>query len=348
MFNFPDNPTYGQAFGPYTWDDEKWVLTVGGVALGPVDLVNTALPVISGGLSLGATLTTTSGTWTGSLPITYAYQWKRNGVVIGGATVQTYVIVAADAGKTLTVTVTAANPAGSASVTATGVVADVEVDPYWSSVVLMLGFDGSNGSTGMPDESSKARGNAATVNVAFISTAQSVAGGSSLWLSSGGGEDYITFPDSNDWDFGTGAFTLEGFFRFTTVPYNAVLMAQWSGGWAFYFESGGLKVRSGSISDTGVYNWDLNLNQWYHIAVDRDASSIARIYIDGVMKVKSPGWTPNLSGSGAQLAIGSLQPGGFSGYNFRGFADELRITKGVARYGTDSTFTIPTVPFPRV
>lgn len=29
-YNFPDNPTIDQRFQDYTWDGEKWILTVGG------------------------------------------------------------------------------------------------------------------------------------------------------------------------------------------------------------------------------------------------------------------------------------------------------------------------------
>ena len=38
--------------------------------------------------------------------MTLTYQWKANGVAITGATATTYKPIAADAGKTLTVTVT--------------------------------------------------------------------------------------------------------------------------------------------------------------------------------------------------------------------------------------------------
>lgn len=83
--------------------------------------VNTVLPVISGSTAVTSTLTTTNGTWVG-LPLpTYAYQWKRNGVSIGGATSNSYLLVIADLTTTITVTITATNTAGSGSATSTGV-----------------------------------------------------------------------------------------------------------------------------------------------------------------------------------------------------------------------------------
>lgn len=69
-------------------------------------IVNTVLPVISGTTTEGQTLTTTSGGWTPTAD-SYGYQWKRAGTPISGATGTTYVLVTADVGNAITVTVTA-------------------------------------------------------------------------------------------------------------------------------------------------------------------------------------------------------------------------------------------------
>ncbi|MDI7923398.1 hypothetical protein [Ferirhizobium litorale] len=76
---------------------------------------NSVLPTITGTAQVGQTLTSTTGTWTGSP--TYARQWKADGVAISDATAATYVPVIGDIGKTITVTLTATNAAGSAYVT---------------------------------------------------------------------------------------------------------------------------------------------------------------------------------------------------------------------------------------
>jgi len=79
--------------------------------------VNTVAPVISGSTSLGSVLSSTTGTWTGDTPITYAYQWLRNGSPISGATSSTYTIVVADSAASITCVVTATNLFGSTAAT---------------------------------------------------------------------------------------------------------------------------------------------------------------------------------------------------------------------------------------
>jgi hypothetical protein len=82
---------------------------------------NTAPPTTSGTTTVGATLTATNGSWTGSPAPTFTYQWKRcdsggaNCSLIVGATASTYLLAAADQGARLRVTVTATNTGGSAS-----------------------------------------------------------------------------------------------------------------------------------------------------------------------------------------------------------------------------------------
>jgi hypothetical protein len=84
---------------------------------------NTSLPTISGSSQAGQTLTASVGTWTGTLPITYAEQWRRCGsggagcADIAGATGTSYVLTSADVGSTIRVAVTASNSAGQSTAT---------------------------------------------------------------------------------------------------------------------------------------------------------------------------------------------------------------------------------------
>ena len=77
---------------------------------------NTSAPVIGGEAREGRTLTCSQGTWNNS-PTGFSYVWRRNGVAIGGATSNSYVVVAADVGTAITCTVTATNSGGNGSAT---------------------------------------------------------------------------------------------------------------------------------------------------------------------------------------------------------------------------------------
>jgi hypothetical protein len=82
---------------------------------------NTTEPSISGTATVGQRLTANRGEWVGNQPITYAFQWLRCNASgddcseISGATDNRYTVVAADAGRTIRVRVTARNDAGTTS-----------------------------------------------------------------------------------------------------------------------------------------------------------------------------------------------------------------------------------------
>ncbi|MER5598311.1 hypothetical protein [Streptomyces sp. NPDC002265] len=75
------------------------------VAAGP-SLKDTEAPSVSGTAKVGHRLTAAHGTWSPAAT-TYSYSWKRNGKAITGATRSTYVLVKADKGQKVSVTVTA-------------------------------------------------------------------------------------------------------------------------------------------------------------------------------------------------------------------------------------------------
>lgn len=83
--------------------------------------ITAATPTIMGKATLGSTLTALPGDWKPA-PVTLTYQWLRDGVIIDGATAQTYVITDADLGTKLTVRVTGTSEHhGSAEAVSAGV-----------------------------------------------------------------------------------------------------------------------------------------------------------------------------------------------------------------------------------
>jgi hypothetical protein len=81
----------------------------------------TSAPTISGTPQQGQTLSASTGSWSGTTPISYAYQWQRcnssggSCTPVAGATASSYLLVSADVGSTMRVSVTGSNSAGSAT-----------------------------------------------------------------------------------------------------------------------------------------------------------------------------------------------------------------------------------------
>jgi hypothetical protein len=69
-----------------------------------------------------------------------------------------------------------------------------------------------------------------------------------------------------------------------------------------------------------------------------------RLYKDGVMLASATPPNSAIFNSPQVLGIGATSAGGGA---LDGWIDELRITKGVARYASDSGYTVPTAAFPR-
>ncbi|WP_166804928.1 hypothetical protein [Cryobacterium sp. Sr8] len=87
-------------------------------------LTATPTPTVSGTRRVGQVLTATAGSWTPTV-VTLAYQWKRNGVAISGATTTTYKLVTADAGTQVTAVVTGSK-SGYTPVSRTSAAASIE------------------------------------------------------------------------------------------------------------------------------------------------------------------------------------------------------------------------------
>lgn len=90
--------------------------------------VNTAAPAISGTAQVGQTLTASTGTFSNS-PTSYTYAFAAGGAQVQAGSSNTYVPVAADTGKTITVAVTATNAGGSTTATSAATAAVIAGAP---------------------------------------------------------------------------------------------------------------------------------------------------------------------------------------------------------------------------
>jgi len=241
------------------------------------------------------------------------------------------------------------------------------------SVSLLLHGDGANGSTTITDSSLTPKTVTAVGN-AQISTAQSKFGGASIAFDGNG--DYATAPISSAFEFGTGDFTVEAWVRintFATINKDVSIVSIGrgaNGGSGAGLVTTGWKLR---ITDTAIkwYRYDgatetdlsrsfsFSTNIWYHVAASRSGTSL-RIFVDGVQQGDEFNSTISYNqvgtGGSQDLHIGRFFTGdptgqavpGVSYYAMflNGYIDDLRITKGVARY--TANFTPPTAPFPDI
>ena len=105
------------------------------------------------------------------------------------------------------------------------------------------------------------------------------------------------------------------------------------GTWGIIFGDGVLSFKDLESITSYDVNESLTAGQWQHIAVSR-AGGTLRIFIDGVEKGTFPNITRNFS-STEKLRIGRWDSSG--SYTFDGLMDDLRITKGEARYTANFT-----------
>ncbi len=225
-------------------------------------------------------------------------------------------------------------------------------DLFFSSTKLLLGFDGTPGDNTVVDESAAAHstvfgfGNATKSATAKFGSASFVFDGSG---------DKIEFPDSSDWNFGSGDFTIEAWIRFTSLTGFQTICSQWESislhSWLFDWSPNVLRLglaTASSGADTFVQkSWTPTTGTFYHVVAERSGNTI-RLYVDGGMLGTSGSFSGTLFNSSTSMTIGSLSTSGLSTTNgFKGFIDELRITKGIARYASDSGYTVPTAAFPR-
>jgi len=180
-----------------------------------------------------------------------------------------------------------------------------------------------------------------TLGNAQISTTQSKFGGSSMYFDGTG--DYLKIPTSPNLAFGTGDFTIEFWMNVTTLAGDYVYDGGDSGVGArpliYYAANGDLAyfTNNGNRILAGVGT--LTTGTWYHIAVARYGTS-TKMFVNGTQVGST------YSDSTTYLAPATIATVGASATgtaDMVGYINDLRITKGIARY--TSNFTPPTTAF---
>ena len=155
--------------------------------------------------------------------------------------------------------------------------------------------------------------------------------------------DYLFSPSGVNFNMLTGDFTVEAWVYGPAQASYAGIMggASTPSGWTFRLNnSGHVVLTNGSTTYSSSPN-TVPTNTWTHVAVSRSQTTL-KIFINGTeVNSSSSSDAIDFSGGGFQVGRGFTVDGN-DGY-FSGYIDELRITKGIARYTTN--FTPPSAPF---
>jgi hypothetical protein len=186
-----------------------------------------------------------------------------------------------------------------------------------------------------------------TCNGAYADPTQAKFGGGSLktvW----GSTSQATIASGTEFNPGSGQFTVEAWVDWTShvaTNYEAIL-CQWQtnnanlGWWLGMFNTGALGFQWGTGTGTTASNinaaYTPTLNSFAHIAADRDASGVVRLYANGAVLASTTD-TSTWFASTATVFLGDVGTSSVPGY-----IDEMRISN-IARFG--GAFTPPSSPY---
>jgi hypothetical protein len=209
-------------------------------------------------------------------------------------------------------------------------------DPYTKALLHMNGADASTTFTDEKGKTWTRYGNAQ------IDTSQKKFGtAASLFDGTG---DWIDTPSSEDFNVGSGDFTIDFWFRLGALGVDQFLFGQCDSG----MTDSSLSMRFRILSDNTPYLYvyqgtnlyvtsvatALTTGLFYHAALVRYGNTIT-YYLDGVAKATANVAGVTINSSPYKFALG--RPGEFAGGYFTGWIDEFRFSKGIARWTANFT-----------
>ena len=179
-----------------------------------------------------------------------------------------------------------------------------------------------------------------TVGNAQISTTQSKWGGGSMYFDGTG--DYLQAPISPNNDVANGNFTIEAWIypTSTTGGSEKTIVSTYTNGYIFYIRNsdGRLQFDKYGVGTIITGSTAITANVWTYVAVTRSGNTWY-IFINGTQDATATSSTTFSNTSTLRVA-----DSGSGTQTFYGYIDDLRITKGLARY--TANFTLPTAAFP--
>jgi len=217
---------------------------------------------------------------------------------------------------------------------------ETKADPYaWKNVLALPLIGSANDVSNSVNSGSTTKAITTQGNAAASSAESNFYGGSFVFDGTG---DYLTTPDSADFDLAGNDFTIEAFVYHSSTNFGSYesVIGQWSDSstGSFVFET----VGAGASSDLEFYYVDTSNNfvgpiqgaalqkeRWQHVAVCRGGSTI-RVFIDGIMYGTGTSISVNIRNSSDPVTMGG-QVAGSGGY-WNGYIQDIRILNGIAKY----------------
>ena len=213
-------------------------------------------------------------------------------------------------------------------------------DDHFGKVTAMFNFDGSDGdTTGSGLDASNKNLTVSYSSGDELSATQKKFGATSLYVA-----DNVTLSSSDGFNMGTGDFTIEAWYYFTSFSNSFGHYDQWAGS-----STGAGNVQMwNSTSAQGKIKWYYNgsnnftssttmsTGQWYHVAYVRESGTL-KMYFNGTVDSNTQSYSSQFGKTGT-VYLGDQHAGGGGAPQY--YIDDLRVTKGLARY--TSNFTAPT------
>lgn len=153
-----------------------------------------------------------------------------------------------------------------------------------------------------------------------------------------GSGDRLSAPKIASYELGTGDFTVEAWVYLNALAANTIVSTY--GGWWLQYRSDYGGFAFGVGDSFLIYRSYSTTGTWVHVAATRSGTSL-RLFFDGVQQGATVTDSSNLT-AGSNLVIGNLTNSG--SFHFNGYIQDVRVTKGAARYTTN--FTPPATEFP--
>ena len=226
-------------------------------------------------------------------------------------------------------------------------------DQYTS---LLLHGDNA-GTAVITDSSLRSKGtgnNNGTPITQYASTDNLTPGKSAIWFS-GSPPAYTLFNNHTDFDFGAGDFTVDWWEYRATEAANSAILTRNFGPQVYQpfligYSTGALQLQFYASSNNASWNvvsalamGSVNFSAWNHFAICRRGTEFYT-FKNGV-PVSSASSAIALPAGSSGLAVGIWYFDAVTAYYYHGYINELRVSKGIARWKPYESFTPPKRPY---